>query len=143
MDHHAVKNRLSRDPDVVYLMEFGVPMMNRVDLGRTSPYDALLCFNGISHKLEWHSSTKASIRKMLQESHQQYECAICYETIKPLQGCICPQCGCKTCALCRTKMGLTADTIRKVKGGDFGVIGKCVECRVLSTVDARTLRPQV
>ena len=118
-------------------------MQNRCCLGRTTPFDALLCWKGVSHTITWDYATKASIRKLLDQTSEEYECSVCYEKIEQFKGTICPQCACLNCAVCRIKMGLTAENQRQIKSGDFLLITKRVECRVDSMVDVRLLCPQV
>ena len=123
----TVSSTYQPDPDVAYLVEAS---SNRSDC------DAVLLYKGNARFIYWGYHSKASIRKILQNSAT--ECVVCYEDTQIGPNTVdCPQCTCRICVCCMMRLWLKPPLMRNVGRGEFTMAYKCVGCRELLGYDVR------
>ena len=145
---HIQKYKGSVFPDLIFLLDIGVPIHRGPKLVGESPetYDAVLRYKSTELPLNWGAVSKASIRKFLKRGSEseEHECIVCYQEY-PLSYQVCYTCGSNVCTFCEVKMCLTPQSINFLMSGLEApeVPVKCVQCRVEVMIDLRTLTHEV
>ena len=128
--HPIITNKVHRDPDIVYLFDPRIPILECNAAKCSIP---MLCWREASYPITWKQTsemTKESIRQLLEQGTQNEECVICFEQIESSKALNCSQCNNGTCAICRMKISLTTDAIQRIHAGDFVLTFDCTECNI-------------
>lgn len=123
------------DPDTVFLMDIGRPVPD----GDRGYYDAKICWKGRQQLITWNESTRASLRKLLENDGSSNTCAVCLEALGIRESLNCAGCNSMMCTTCVFKMSLTDAAVVGVNHHQWLVGCRCPECRRDMSFDIRTM----